>query len=196
LDIACEIFLEHGYADTSMSMIAAKVGGSKATLYGYFSAKEEIFRAVVEHQSHTWSDSIFGLVADAGSLTETLRSYGEHMLDIVLSDRFLAFHRLVSGESARFPDVGRTYYQACVRFGLSHLASYLTEAMDAGLLRPADPMFAAEYLNDMCQAGLFRRRIFNVVAAPSRAEVKAHVGTAVDLFMRGFAPEPAMAGSG
>ena len=34
--IAAELFDELGYERTSMSTIAARVGGSKATLYGYF----------------------------------------------------------------------------------------------------------------------------------------------------------------
>jgi AcrR family transcriptional regulator len=46
--IAYEAFLTDGYAATSMSSIAAKVGGSKATLYNYFASKEELFAAVIE----------------------------------------------------------------------------------------------------------------------------------------------------
>ena len=40
-----EAFLAEGYAETSMSSVAAKVGGSKATLYNYFKSKEELFAA-------------------------------------------------------------------------------------------------------------------------------------------------------
>ena len=39
LDIARAAFLREGYAAASMSEIAAKVGGSKATLYSYFPSK-------------------------------------------------------------------------------------------------------------------------------------------------------------
>ena len=33
LDVASDVFLEEGYANASMSTIAARLGGSKGTLY-------------------------------------------------------------------------------------------------------------------------------------------------------------------
>ena len=46
--IARDHFFEHGYAGTSMSAIAAALGGSKGTLWSYFRSKEELFAAVVD----------------------------------------------------------------------------------------------------------------------------------------------------
>ena len=40
--------MELGYERTSMSEIAARLGGSKATLYSYFPSKEELFFGVVQ----------------------------------------------------------------------------------------------------------------------------------------------------
>ncbi len=39
---ALDIFRKEGFERASMSQIAAQVGGSKATLYNYFSSKEEL----------------------------------------------------------------------------------------------------------------------------------------------------------
>ncbi|HEY2834957.1 MAG TPA: helix-turn-helix domain-containing protein, partial [Rhizomicrobium sp.] len=50
LKVAHTAFLSDGYAATSMSAIAAKVGGSKATLYYYFPSKEELFLAVIDEK--------------------------------------------------------------------------------------------------------------------------------------------------
>ena len=41
-------FLAHGYGATAMSAIAARVGGSKTTLWTYFPSKQELFAAVVD----------------------------------------------------------------------------------------------------------------------------------------------------
>ncbi len=46
--MAAELFDELGYERSSMSAIAARVGGSKATLYGYFASKEDLLRAVLD----------------------------------------------------------------------------------------------------------------------------------------------------
>ena len=45
MSVAREVFFEHGYSATSMSAIAARLGGSKGTLYNYFRSKEELFEA-------------------------------------------------------------------------------------------------------------------------------------------------------
>ena len=48
IDAAREAFFANGYAGTTMSSIASKVGGSKTTLWSYFPSKEELFEAVVD----------------------------------------------------------------------------------------------------------------------------------------------------
>ena len=45
LDVAQEVFLEEGFANASMSTIAARLGGSKGTLYNYFKSKDDLFTA-------------------------------------------------------------------------------------------------------------------------------------------------------
>ncbi|CAG1012445.1 partial putative HTH-type transcriptional regulator YvdT, partial [Anaerolineales bacterium] len=47
LAVAAEAFQEYGFERTSMSEICARVGGSKATLYNYFSSKDELFFEVM-----------------------------------------------------------------------------------------------------------------------------------------------------
>src|SRR5438094_8467146 len=46
--IASEAFDELGYDRCSMAAISERLGGSKATLYGYFPSKEELLRAVLQ----------------------------------------------------------------------------------------------------------------------------------------------------
>ncbi|MEP7007124.1 MAG: helix-turn-helix domain-containing protein [Sphingomonas bacterium] len=48
VQVASELFDALGYEGTSMSAIAARVGGSKATLYAYFESKEELLRAILD----------------------------------------------------------------------------------------------------------------------------------------------------
>ena len=56
--IAAELFEQLGYERTSMSAIAASVGGSKATLYGYFASKEDLLRAVLAAEIGFPSESL------------------------------------------------------------------------------------------------------------------------------------------
>jgi len=47
LDVAADLFRESGFERASMSELCLRVGGSKATLYNYFSSKEEVFAEVL-----------------------------------------------------------------------------------------------------------------------------------------------------
>ena len=46
--IAAELFEKHGYDRCSMAALSERLGGSKATLYGYFPSKEDLLRAVIQ----------------------------------------------------------------------------------------------------------------------------------------------------
>ena len=56
--IASNLFEELGYERTSMSTIAARLGGSKATLYGYFKSKEDLLRAVLDREVSEEADRL------------------------------------------------------------------------------------------------------------------------------------------
>jgi AcrR family transcriptional regulator len=66
LRAAGELFFEKGYGGTSMSMIAARVGGSKGTLYNYFTSKKELFAAQVQ----VTCNSSVGRIFDCGAAHE------------------------------------------------------------------------------------------------------------------------------
>ena len=52
LDVAAEVFREHGFEHASMSEMTARLGGSKSTLYSYFASKEELFLEVMHVNRH------------------------------------------------------------------------------------------------------------------------------------------------
>src|SRR5437762_9975485 len=134
--IAKQAFLEFGYAGTSMSSIAARLGGSKGTLYSYFKSKEELFIAVVEKKcaqiQHLLNQAE---IESGGELRATLTNFGEHFLELILSDESIATFRLATAECARFPEMGRAIYNSGVRQNLHRMTEFLAHAKDAGRLR-------------------------------------------------------------
>ena len=48
LQAACELFTEHGYADTATEDIAQRAGVTRGALYYQFRDKSNLFRAVLE----------------------------------------------------------------------------------------------------------------------------------------------------
>ncbi|WP_421378844.1 TetR/AcrR family transcriptional regulator [Bacillus salacetis] len=50
IDAATEVFIEHGYENTTMKHVMEKAGVSRGGLYQYFENKEKLFHAVIEDQ--------------------------------------------------------------------------------------------------------------------------------------------------
>ena len=47
LNTACKLFANHGYYDTSISMITKQAGISKGLIYNYFKSKEQLLKSLV-----------------------------------------------------------------------------------------------------------------------------------------------------
>ena len=188
IKIAREAFAEDGYAGTSMSTIAARLGGSKGTLYSYFKSKEELFIAVVEKKCEKILTMLNAAeIESGGDLRATLTNFGEHFLELILSDESIATFRLATAECARFPEIGRAIYNSGVRQNFRRMTEFLAHAREAGQLRSdADVSVAAEQFLDLCTAGIHRRRLWNVTGAATPEEIRANIANAVCTFMRAF----------
>jgi TetR/AcrR family transcriptional regulator, mexJK operon transcriptional repressor len=186
VQIAKEIFLAEGYSATSMATIAARVGGSKGTLYNYFASKELLFEAVVQEFCERNAAVLSGLDVEAGDFRAALRQFGGQILRLMLTDDVIAMHRLIAAEAGRFPEIGAAYYAAGVRRGKERLFARFSAAMEAGHIRRADPMVAAQHFFDLCLSGLHRHRLWNIGPMPTEAQIDANVDNAVATFLDGY----------
>jgi AcrR family transcriptional regulator len=186
--IAQSTFIANGYSGTSMSAIAARVGGSKGTLYNYFKSKEELFVAVVERKCA----QILGMMNEAeiksgGDLRTMLTDFGEHFIELVLNNDSIAMFKLAVSESDRFPEIGQAIYNSGISQNLGRVTEFLRHAKEGGQLRSdADVAVAAEQFLDLCLTTLHRKRLLNVIPEASAAEIRANVANAVSTFMRAF----------
>jgi TetR/AcrR family transcriptional regulator, mexJK operon transcriptional repressor len=185
--IAKDIFLREGYSATSMATVAARVGGSKATLYNYFASKEELFEAVVGEFCER-NAAVFGsLDWEGGDFATALTRFGGDITRLMLSDDLIAMHRLIAAEAGRFPEIGEAYHEAGVQRGKETLVARFKAALAAGHIRGADPRIAAQHFFELCVSGLHRRRLWNIGAKPSEAEIDDAVKVAVQAFLHGYA---------
>jgi AcrR family transcriptional regulator len=186
LSVAREVFKEGGYAAASMSAIAARVGGSKGTLYNYFRSKSELFGAVIQNDCERNEAALINLVANEDDVANLLTTFGKAFLRLILSDEVIAFHRMVVAESGRFPEIGEAHYRAGPCRSRDILAAIFTKAQIEGKLTAPDPARAAEQITDLMLSGLYRRRLWNVGPEPTDAEIDANVAAAVSLFMTAY----------
>ena len=190
LDVARECFLAEGYAATSMSTIAARLGGSKGTLYNYFKSKEELFEAVMQRQCGALAETLFDVTDDGEAPRERLEHFASAFLKLLLTPESLGMHRVVVGESGRFPEIGRMFYDMGPKVILTKIASYLSDLMDQGVMRRADPLVAAQQFKDLTISGVLQPRTWGVISGDmTDAEVEDQVNNAVDTFLRAYRPD-------
>jgi len=143
VDIAATVFLEQGFARASMSEIAARLGGSKTTLYGYFRSKEELFVEVVVAEALKELLPAFEEIDEnAADLRDALVPVGEKLVTFLLTPDAIAAHRMVMSEAGR-SNIGQLYYSNGRQRGLGYLAAFLERASKIGKIRPCDFTIAA-----------------------------------------------------
>lgn len=185
IDAARQSFLEEGYAATSMSGLLKTIGGSKATLWGYFRSKEELFAAVIEDVTMAYRAEIESELTPAGDLEPTLRSFCQRFMQTTSSPEALATWRLVVAESGRFPEVGQIFYDRAVQHIRRALRKFLEHHIAEGNLRPADPQNMADMLASLC-AGQ-QTHILWGISPPDGDEFQHRASEYVTYFLRCFA---------
>lgn len=110
VQVASKMFLEQGYATTSMSAIADTLGGSKATLWAHFSSKEDLFTAVVDLHVEAFSRDVDEVLTGQTFSIPALRRACLRFIDCLLRESSMLLYRLVVSEGSRFPEVCETFY--------------------------------------------------------------------------------------
>ena len=189
IQVARRSFLENGYAATTMSSIAADLGGSKGTLWSYFPSKEELFAAVLRDATEAYHAELAQLLNPGGELEPTLQRFSTDLLRKMTSPEAIALHRLVAAEASRFPEMGKIFFELAPNHTRSLLAHFLERGMKRGKLRRADAELAARTLVMLTLSGCHQQMIWGQTGRPTPQQVKADVAFAVDCFLRAYAPE-------
>jgi len=187
LNVAREIFSAEGYAATSMSHIASRLGGSKGTLYNYFKSKEELFQAHVQDQCDCHVAEAFAPPLVGDNPVDVLAGLTERVLTALLSDESTAFYSLIVSEAQRNPAVGQAFYESGPRQAIRRVAEYLEQANTEGRLAVDNPMEAAEEFLSLVHGGLHFKRILNVIPQPAAREVRTHARHVAETFVRAYA---------
>jgi AcrR family transcriptional regulator len=150
LSAAETLFLERGYLGTTMDEIAALAVVSKQTVYKHFADKERLFIEIVTTTVNEVSDPVAEEVLalrHSESVEEDLRQLGAMLLTRVMEPRLLALRRLVIGESGRFPELGRAFYERGPGRTIAALAVVFETLAARGTLTLDDPRAAAGHFN-------------------------------------------------
>lgn len=186
VDAARALFFANGYAGTTMSSIAGKVGGSKTTLWSYFPSKEELFAAVVDDIISQYGDALAIDLPLDEPVPDVLRRFGSVLMTKLTATPLLSLYRLVVGEAERFPHLAETFYDRGPRRGKARAADWVAEKMVRGEIRMGDPMRAVQQFAGLCQSGLYQFAVLGLREGRDLDRLQDEIDAAVDTFYRAW----------
>ncbi|HEX6507402.1 MAG TPA: TetR/AcrR family transcriptional regulator [Chloroflexota bacterium] len=191
-EAAAALFLEKGYQGTSMDDIAAAARISKQTIYTHFADKETLFADLVLGNVDRVDAFVAGIsqtVLEADDVGAGLRRLARQYLRVIVRPEVLQLRRLVIGESGRFPELAKTYYERVPQRVYTALATLLQELTDADRLRVADPVLAAHHFAWLVIGMPMDRGMFyGPDETLTDAELDRIADAAVQAFMAAYGP--------
>ncbi|CUU42258.1 putative HTH-type transcriptional regulator yvdT [Blastochloris viridis] len=196
LEVATAVVQERGLDGASMAEIAKRLGGSKATLYGYFPSKDELFVQVgFRLVSKQVSPVLAGLRERAGNdPRDVLLELGNRLMAATTRPEALATLRFAFAQGG-VSNLGRTFFDLGPRKGIDACAEYLGAATKAGRLNVPDPVVAAFQLRSLFDAEVRWRLHLGFDTSITAEQIRQVVERAVDTFLAayGTAAAPARA---
>lgn len=153
--VAAKVFGEMGYHKASMSAISAALGGSKATLYGYFSSKEALFAAVLTSRLEGPSMPVFDIVDQrhGDDIEAVLRDFGRTYLEFVTKPEVSTLAK--NAMNGEFSDkLGPEIYKNGPQRGWQHVEDFMAAKMRAGQLHAPSAQIASLHLKGLLESGI------------------------------------------
>ena len=191
-EAAARLFLEKGYAGTSMDEIASAAQVSKQTIYTHFPSKEELFADLVLGNVLRVDEFIATIertLAKPSDIGAALKHLARQYLGFVVRPEGLRLRRLIIGEAARFPDLAREYYGRVPGRAYAALASKFQELGQEGRLKIDDPDVAARHFVWLTLGlPLDRGMFYPVETAIDGADLDELAGSGVRVFLAAYGP--------
>jgi TetR/AcrR family transcriptional repressor of mexJK operon len=147
LAVAREVFLDRGFAGTTMDAVAARARVSKQSLYAAYPSKGALYEAVVRDWVDLGYDALAPhtqALAHAGDVRSGLLRFAGVLQAGILSTPVLQMRTLVAAQADAFPQVAADYAIRSWDRNISHLAQALRTLHDRDLLDVDDLGVAAE----------------------------------------------------
>ena len=188
LDTAYRLFRAQGFDKTSVSQITAEVGGSKATIYSHFPSKEELFVECMTSAAEAFVRNAIALLNTAGDDPRAvLREFGFSLLSFICAPDLVEDRRLLIAAAHR-AGIGKLYFAKITELR-AHVAAFLFQLMQSGVLRHDDPQLAADHLRGLLEAGILEPLLLHArERSPDEKEITLAADRAVALFLRAYAP--------
>jgi AcrR family transcriptional regulator len=179
--VAGEMLLQKGYRSTTMDDVAQCAGMSKKTVYQLFSAKSELFDALLAEWMAPYTIPI---ESDGRPPREVLIDALCRLVTFALSERQISMFRMLIAETSDSEDIAAALQRQCVGRGKKALANWLAAEAAAGTFRIDDPEDASNTLFFAVAGDHLLGLLLRTRSRPSVEEVAVRVERAVATFFQ------------
>lgn len=148
MEVATDLFVEQGYAATSLVDIAKGAGVATRTLYQHFGDKEALFREVIFARD-TGAIIKPPSVARDDTVHSALLRTAHYACDVALRERSVDLMRLMVAESNRFPLLMRQVATSTFARFRRNMAKIFEALAEGGLLPDENHDRSAELFSDL-----------------------------------------------
>jgi TetR/AcrR family transcriptional regulator, regulator of autoinduction and epiphytic fitness len=174
---ATRLFLDAGYAGTSLAKVAEAAGVSKATLFKQFPTKAALFDAIV---TESWKVEDEGdLRPPTGDLRAGLTAIGRRYVALLTRPGMAALFRIVIAELPRFPELGEAHFERGKMPYFESVRRYLETENALGTAKLDDTELAATQFLGMISNYVFWPRMLLMNWSPDAASTSHVVDEAV-----------------
>lgn len=185
LEVATALFVEQGFAATSIEAVARGAGVAKRTLYARYPDKAALYVAVIRRIINQWQQVVEDSVPPEAAITDVLTALGRSLMVAVTDPRSLALHRVMYSEGPRFPEMAVLVHDLCAEHGWRTIAAILERETARGRLRVTDPEFAAQQFYHLIVAVPLDRLLGAHPHPLTPAECETWISRSVELFLSG-----------
>jgi AcrR family transcriptional regulator len=191
LDAALHLFVEQGYAHTSVAQIATAAGVSKGAVYLYFPSKQAILEGLVKRAVTPVADRALAKASFAkDDLRTTLGAILKAIVSTLSDPRIFAIPKVVIREAVVAPEIAEMYRKAVLDRVLPVATGLIRHGIDSGQLRPVDPELTLRTIMGPIVLHLLLAEIFDIRPARGLA-LDALAENHLDILLNGlFAREP------
>ncbi|WP_444961637.1 TetR/AcrR family transcriptional regulator [Nocardiopsis sp. M1B1] len=173
---ATRLFLDAGYAGTSLAKVAEAAGVSKATLFKQFPTKAALFDAMV---AESWAGEDDDLRPSAGDLRAGLTALGRRYVTLLTRPGMAALFRIVIAELPRFPELGEAHFERGKMPYFDSVRRYLDAENALGTVKLDDTELAATQFLGMISNYVLWPRMLLIDWSPDDASMARVVDEAV-----------------
>jgi TetR/AcrR family transcriptional regulator, mexJK operon transcriptional repressor len=192
LSIALDVFLEHGFEQTTMEEIATRIGMSKRTIYAHYADKAALFKAVVRQAIQVYTVPRAALEAVATrDLEETLHALAQLRVSNVAPPVGTKLQRILSAQAYRFPELFNEAFEEGAGPTVDFLCELFKRGNASGETAISEPQRAAVAFLSLAVSG--PARVIVSGNTLDEREISRRIRFAVGLFLNGARPRPAHA---